>query len=88
MKRHFSSRELFALRNHIPIDTLIEKHLMLPSKVSEGYFDFFVLCVTNFKPPPKPKPIWQDVFAVNAILTPSTWSSSVKGCDLLKASNI
>jgi len=62
MKRHFSSRELFALRNHIPIDTLIEKHLMLPSKFSEGYFRF--LC----------PPIWPDVFAVNAILTPSIWS--------------
>jgi hypothetical protein len=35
MKQHFSSRELFASRNHIPIDTLIEKHLMLPSKFSE-----------------------------------------------------
>ena len=44
MKRHFSSRELFALRNHIPIDTLIEKHLMLPSKFSEGYFR----CERNF----------------------------------------
>jgi hypothetical protein len=40
MKRHFSSQELFVLRNHIPIDTLIEKHLMLPSKFSEGYFRF------------------------------------------------
>jgi hypothetical protein len=57
---------------------LIETHLMLPSKFSEGYFRFLL----------KPKPIWQDVFAVNAILTPSTWSLSAKGCDLFKASNI
>jgi hypothetical protein len=40
MKRHFSSRELFALRNHISIDTLIEKHLRVPSKFSDGYFRF------------------------------------------------
>ena len=40
MKRHFSSQELFMIRNHIPIDTLIENHLKLPSKFSEGFFRF------------------------------------------------
>jgi hypothetical protein len=49
MKRHFSSRELFVLRNHIPIDTLIEKHLMLPSKFSEGYFRFLCPLCNKFQ---------------------------------------
>ncbi len=40
MKRRFSSRELFELRNHIPIDDLVKNHLAIPSKVSEGYFRF------------------------------------------------
>ena len=38
MSRRFSSRELFVLRNHIPIDTLIEEHLKLPSKFSEEFY--------------------------------------------------
>ena len=49
MKRHFSSRELFVLRNHIPIDTLIEKHLMLPLKFSEGYFRFLCPLCNEFQ---------------------------------------
>ena len=49
MKRHFSSRELFALRNHIPIDTLIENYLMLPSKFSEGYFRFLCPLCNEFQ---------------------------------------
>jgi hypothetical protein len=40
MRRHFSPQELFVLRNQVPIDTLIEKHLKVPSKFSEGYFRF------------------------------------------------
>ena len=55
MKRHFSSRELFVLRNHIPIDTLIETHLMLPSKFSEGYFRFLCPLCNEFQTATKPK---------------------------------
>jgi hypothetical protein len=40
MRQRFSSQELFTLRNHIPIDILIEKVLMVPSKFSEGFFRF------------------------------------------------
>jgi hypothetical protein len=55
MKRHFSSRELFVLRNHIPIDTLIETHLRLPSKFSEGYFRFLCPLCNEFQTATKPK---------------------------------
>jgi len=40
MNRLFSSKELFDLRNSIPINTLIKNQLNIPSKMSEGYFRF------------------------------------------------
>ncbi len=55
MRRHFSTRELFVLRNHIPIDTLIEKHLKLPSKVSEGFFRFLCPVCHEFQTATNPK---------------------------------
>ncbi len=36
---HYSSQELFILRNHIPIESLI-KELEMPWKIIEGYFRF------------------------------------------------
>jgi hypothetical protein len=38
-KAQYTSNELFVLRNHIPVDSLIEK-LGIPSKMSEGCFRF------------------------------------------------
>ena len=55
MKQHFSSRELFMLRNHIPIDTLIQTHLMLPSKFREGYFRFLCPLCHEFQTATSPK---------------------------------
>jgi hypothetical protein len=55
MKRHFSSDELFVLRNHIPIDTLIQKHLRLSSKSSEGYFRFLCPLCNEFQTAIKPQ---------------------------------
>jgi hypothetical protein len=40
MKRRFSAQQLYQLRNSIPIDVLIEKKLLIPSKQSEGFFRF------------------------------------------------
>lgn len=34
MKNRFSPRELFELRNNIPVDMLIRDHLQIPSKTS------------------------------------------------------
>ena len=36
---HYTRHELFILRNHIPVDSLI-KELEIPSKMIEGYFRF------------------------------------------------
>jgi hypothetical protein len=39
-KRRFTNHQLYALRNDIPIDALIEKALCIPSRVAEGHFRF------------------------------------------------
>lgn len=40
MSRRFSRQQLFALRNQIPIEMLIEKVLAVPSDRKNGYFRF------------------------------------------------
>ncbi len=40
MQKGFTGAELTSLRNDIPIDTLINKYLKIPSKISDGYFRF------------------------------------------------
>ncbi len=40
MGKRFSCKELFSVRNDIKIDTLIEKHLGMYSKIINGYFRF------------------------------------------------
>ena len=49
MGKHFSSRELFEIRNSIRIDVLIEKKLDIPSKISEGFFRFLCPLCNEFQ---------------------------------------
>ena len=49
MGKRFSSRELYKLRNSIPIDVLIEKKLIIPSKISEGFFRFLCPLCNEFQ---------------------------------------
>ncbi len=49
MGKFFSSRELYKLRNSIPIDVLIEKELAIPSKISEGFFRFLCPLCNEFQ---------------------------------------
>ncbi len=53
--RRFSDQELFELRNYIPIDALIEKKLMIPSKISEGFFRFLCPLCNSFQTAMNPK---------------------------------
>ena len=55
MNRRFSPQELFALRNFIPIDTLIDKKLMIPSRFSEGFFRFRCPLCSEFQTATNPK---------------------------------
>ncbi len=55
MTKRFTGNELFKLRNLIPIDGLIEKNLMIPSKLSEGYFRFLCPLCNEFQTATNPK---------------------------------
>jgi len=55
MGKYFSSRELYKLRNSIPIDILIEKELAIPSKFSEGFFRFLCPLCNEFQTAVNPK---------------------------------
>jgi len=54
MKR-FTQNELFELRNHIPINALIEKRLKMPAKISEGHFRFLCPLCGEFQTATNPK---------------------------------
>ena len=49
MKKKFSSRELFELRNNIPVAMLIKDQLQLPSKIRDGFFRFLCPMCNEFQ---------------------------------------
>lgn len=49
MKKRFSDRQLYELRNLIAIDWLIEKQLLIPCKFSEGFFRFLCPLCGEFR---------------------------------------
>ena len=49
MKNRFSARELFELRNNIPVDMLIRDQLQLPSKISDDLFRFLCPVCNEFQ---------------------------------------
>ena len=55
MGKHFSSTELYKLRNLIPMDVLIERELVIPSKISEGVFRFLCPLCNEFQTAVSPK---------------------------------
>ncbi len=48
MKKRFSNKELYLLRNNIPIELLIEKILEIPSKKTQGVFRFLCPSCNEF----------------------------------------
>ena len=54
MQKRFSSRELFEIRNFIPVDMLIRDELKIPSKMSEGVFRFLCPICNEFQTGTKP----------------------------------
>ena len=49
MKRRFSDQQLYELRNSIRIDWLIENQLLIPCKLSEGFFRFLCPLCGEFR---------------------------------------
>ncbi len=48
MRRKFTDRELYVLRNEIPIQILIETKLKIPNKIRDGCFRFLSPCCGEF----------------------------------------
>ena len=55
MGKRFSSKELYELRNSIPINVLIETQLGIPAKLSEGVFRFLCPLCNEFQTAVNPK---------------------------------
>lgn len=55
MGKLFSSKELYELRNSIPIHVLIETELGIPAKISEGVFRFLCPLCNEFQTAVNPK---------------------------------
>ena len=55
MGKRFSSKELYKLRNSIPIHVLIETELGIPAKISEGIFRFLCPLCNEFQTAVNPK---------------------------------
>ena len=55
MGKRFSSKELYELRNSIPIHVLIETQLGIPAKISEGVFRFLCPLCNEFQTAVNPK---------------------------------
>lgn len=55
MGKCFSSKELYELRNSIPVDVLIETKLGIPAKISEGVFRFLCPLCNEFQTGVNPK---------------------------------
>jgi DNA primase len=49
MKNRFSSRELFELRNNIPVDMLIRDQLQIPTKIRDDVFRFLCPMCNEFQ---------------------------------------
>lgn len=49
MNKRFSAEELFQVRNEIPINLLITDLLVIPSKISEGFFRFLCPICNEFQ---------------------------------------
>lgn len=48
MNNRFSSRQLFELRNNIPIDMLIRDHLKIQSRIRDGFLRFLCPLCSGF----------------------------------------
>ncbi|EIM65340.1 hypothetical protein DespoDRAFT_03586 [Desulfobacter postgatei 2ac9] len=74
MKIRFSSRELFDLRNNIPVDMLIRDQLQIPRKSGTVFFVFYAPSAMNFRQRLIRTPIWPGASGVKEISTPLIWS--------------
>lgn len=85
MNRRFSHQELFELRNHIPMDTLIEKILVIPNKFSEGYFRFLCPLCNEFNTGINHKTNLARCFTCKKNFNPIDMVMTIKKADFVEA---
>ena len=80
MGKRFSSKELYEIRNSIPIHVLIETQLGIPAKISEGIFRFLCPLCNEFQTAVNPKTNLSRCFRCeknfNAIDMVMAWNST------------
>jgi hypothetical protein len=80
MPNRFSSRELFELRNNIPVETLIRAHLQLPSKVRDGFLRFLCPLCNEFQTAVNPATNLARCFRCEKNFNPIDLVMAVRGC--------
>ncbi len=79
MNKRFSTRELYELRNLIPVTCLIRDDLSIPSKVSEGVFRFLCPLCNEFQTATQPTTNLARCFRCNKNFNPIDLVMVVKG---------
>jgi len=80
MEARFSARELFDLRNNIPVDMLISDHLQIPSKISDGFFRFLCPICNEFQTAVNPNTNLARCFRCQKNLNTIDLVIAVRGC--------
>jgi len=81
MKKRFSSRELFDLRNNIPVDMLIRDQLQIPSKIRDGFFRFLCPVCNEFQTAVNPNTNLARCFRCEKNFNTISWSWRSKDAD-------
>lgn len=85
MSERFSSELLRALRNDVPIDDLIRRHLDLPWKEREGYLRFLCPLCREFHTAINPKTNLARCFRCQVNFNPIDMVMAVQGCAFVEA---
>lgn len=85
MKQRITPQLLFSLRNHIPIDVLITKVLLLPCKESEGYWRFLCPICQEFRTAANKRTNLARCFLCQKNFNPIDIVMVVQSCNFLEA---
>ena len=85
MKHRIPDQLLFSLRNHIPIEELIAKVLLLPCKESEGYWRFLCPICQEFRTAANKRTNLARCFLCQKNFNPIDIVMLVKNCNFLEA---
>ena len=87
MKQRFSARELFELRNYIPVNWLIKDWLRIPVKISDGIFRFLCPVCNEFQTATNPSTNLARCFRCEKNFNPIELVMVVKGIGFVESVN-